>query len=184
MVSTQADDEHYKHRHTDHNKASPLKKDKKEVKEKGNLNVVNIKLNRGTESTIGDFTDHDKYIDIKKAIDMKKILDKNDKDETQDTSKNSDMALGLSSLDVLPPLSKNVLNTSQTTTSEDADESAYDVVEKRDHMLENLLVLLNSAAALGVGPTPAAFAKTEMSAKSRAFNTSPMPGSGKGILRG
>ena len=71
----------------------------------------------------------------------------------------------------------------QTTTSEDADESPYDIVEKRDNMLENLLILLNSAAALGVGPTPSAFSrKAEPSRRSKSV--SPMPGSGKGIRRG
>ena len=49
-------------------------------------------------------------------------------------------------------------------------------------MLENLLVLLNSAAAIGVGPTPKAFARPD--ARQRAKSVSPMPGSGKGIRRG
>lgn len=70
----------------------------------------------------------------------------------------------------------------RTTTSEDADESPYDVVEKRDNMLENLLVLLNSAAALGIGPTPKEFGK--VAAPQRSKSMSPMPGSGKGIRKG
>ena len=75
------------------------------------------------------------------------------------------------------------LYSQQTTTSEDADESPYDVVEKRDNMLENLLVLLNSAAALGVGPTPKEFGKVPAPPQ-RSKTMSPMPGSGKGIRKG
>ena len=58
-------------------------------------------------------------------------------------------------------------------------------MEKRDSMLENLLVLLNSAAALGVGPAPADFSRRpKPEAVRRARTISPMPGSGKGIRRG
>jgi hypothetical protein len=71
----------------------------------------------------------------------------------------------------------------QTHTDEDADQSVYDVIEKRDNMLENLLVLLNSAAAIGVGPSPSTFKRASASGN-RSKSASPMPGSGKGIQRG
>jgi len=49
-------------------------------------------------------------------------------------------------------------------------------------MLENLLVLLNSAAAIGVGPTPKEFVHPDE--KIRPKSSSQIPGSGKGIRRG
>ena len=49
-------------------------------------------------------------------------------------------------------------------------------------MLENLLVLLNSAAAIGVGPAPAEFAPDE--SDKRPKSPSKIPGSGQGIKRG
>ena len=90
-------------------------------------------------------------------------------------------------ISVLPP---------QTASSEDVEESPYDKVEKRDNMLESLLVLLNSAAAVGVGPTPGAFAQQledcdddddeeeEEERDRRPISSSKIPGSGKGIMRG
>lgn len=68
-----------------------------------------------------------------------------------------------------------------TTTTEDVEESPYDVVEKRDNMLENLLILLNSGAAVGVGPSPGEFANRH---DSRPKSSSKIPGSGKGIRKG
>ena len=50
-------------------------------------------------------------------------------------------------------------------------------------MLENLLVLLNSAAALGVGPTPEEFSG-EIAQTRHRKSASIMPGSGQGIRRG
>lgn len=47
-------------------------------------------------------------------------------------------------------------------------------------MLENLLILLNSAAAIGIGPQPEEFGKYEMRQKS----ASEMPGSKQGLKRG
>lgn len=47
-------------------------------------------------------------------------------------------------------------------------------------MLENLLILLNSAAAIGIGPQPEDFGRYEMPQKS----ASEMPGSRQGIKRG
>ncbi|OWF54650.1 cilia- and flagella-associated protein 157-like [Mizuhopecten yessoensis] len=54
-------------------------------------------------------------------------------------------------------------------------------IERRDNMLENLLVLLNSAAAVGVGPEPGALGKHQ---KVRQRSASEMPGSKQGIKRG
>lgn len=57
-------------------------------------------------------------------------------------------------------------------------------------MLENMLVLLNSAAAVGVGPTPGAFAGYEEDEEDdeyrdrRPISSSKMPGSGKGLKKG
>ena len=49
-------------------------------------------------------------------------------------------------------------------------ESEWEELEKRDSMLESLLILLNSAATLGFGPNPVAF-----SSEPRPF-TSEFPG--------
>ena len=58
-------------------------------------------------------------------------------------------------------------------------------MEKRDNMLENLLVLLNSAASLGLGPQAGDLGKTkEKEQMVRAHTDSKMPGFGKGIRRG
>lgn len=59
------------------------------------------------------------------------------------------------------------------------DEFEWTDVEKRDNMLENMLVLLNSAAAIGVAPNPSVFSSDYM-ARPR---TSEYPGSGKGIRK-
>lgn len=59
-------------------------------------------------------------------------------------------------------------------------ESGYNDIEKKDNMLENLLILLNSAAAIGIGPQPEEFGKYEMRQKS----ASEMPGSKQGLKRG
>ena len=72
----------------------------------------------------------------------------------------------------------------QTSTTEDVDESPHDVMEKRDNMLENMLVLLNSAAALGIGPAPGELRRERTERAMRAKSVSPMPGSGKGIRKG
>ena len=71
----------------------------------------------------------------------------------------------------------------QTATDEDLEESPYDIIEKRDNMLENLLILLNSAAAIGVGLNPTAFSRpAEEITRPRSCST--VPGSGKGIRKG
>lgn len=54
-------------------------------------------------------------------------------------------------------------------------------MEKRDNMLEHLLILLNSAASLGFGPNPTKFA-THFVARPRT-TSSDYPGSGKGIRK-
>lgn len=46
-------------------------------------------------------------------------------------------------------------------------------------MLENMLVLLNSAAAIGMGPNPEVFSSDFMSRP----RTSEFPGSGKGVRK-
>ena len=73
----------------------------------------------------------------------------------------------------------------QTNSAEDVEESQSDKIEKRNNMLENLLVLLNSAAALGVGPAPGDLrARASSPPPTRKSSISPFPGSGKGIRRG
>ena len=73
----------------------------------------------------------------------------------------------------------------KTNTGEDVDESVSDRIEKRNTMLENMLVLLNSAAALGVGPGPGEFRRSRSPGLARETSViSPFPGSGKGIRRG
>ena len=67
-------------------------------------------------------------------------------------------------------------------------ESEPDRIEKRNNMLENMLVLLNSAAALGIGPSPGDLARDRVAAAAYSDEprsiSSPFPGSGKGIRRG
>ena len=73
----------------------------------------------------------------------------------------------------------------QESTTEDVEETPYEQMEKRDNMLENLLVLLNSAASLGLGPLAGDLGKTkEQERIVRPRTDSKMPGSGKGIRRG
>lgn len=68
------------------------------------------------------------------------------------------------------------LNLKKTTAEAKNDEktdSSWDELEKRDNMLEGLLILLNSAASLGFGPNPAVFSSSFT--QQRAF-TSEFPG--------
>ncbi len=65
-------------------------------------------------------------------------------------------------------------------------ETNIERMEKRDNMLENLLILLNSAASIGLGPSLG-----DMGPQQQAWGSphkrspaSKMPGSGKGIRRG
>ena len=62
--------------------------------------------------------------------------------------------------------------------TESADNEWNDI-EKRDNMLENMLILLNSAAALGFGPKPEDFSSKGY----QRPRTSEYPGSGKGIRK-
>lgn len=65
---------------------------------------------------------------------------------------------------------------------EDVDEDKrINTLRKRDHMLESLLVLLNSAAALGVGPKPKDLGKQW---EEPTFVMGNVPGVRKGILKG
>ena len=68
-------------------------------------------------------------------------------------------------------MAKNGINT-------EANEE-WNGMEKRDNMLEHLLILLNSAASLGFGPNPEAFSSDY---KERP-RTSKFPASGKGIRK-
>jgi hypothetical protein len=58
-------------------------------------------------------------------------------------------------------------------------DGEWNDIEKRDNMLENMLILLNSAASLGFGPNPEIFSGDY---KQRP-RTSEFPGSGKGIRK-
>ncbi len=71
----------------------------------------------------------------------------------------------------------------QESTAEDVDETVYERMEKRDNMLENLLVLLNSAASLGLGPKAGELGKQPDEEPKIQFS-SKTPGSGKGIRPG
>ncbi|KAJ8300128.1 hypothetical protein KUTeg_021647 [Tegillarca granosa] len=62
---------------------------------------------------------------------------------------------------------------------EDGDD--LNEIERRDFMLENLLILLNSAAVTGVGPHPAELGKQF---RVRQRSAGEMPGSKKGIQKG
>jgi len=74
------------------------------------------------------------------------------------------------------------LKTALRKTGEDEEESRSDLneMERRDNMLEYLLVILNSAAAIGVGPQPGELGKQF---KVRQKSAGEMPGK-KGIKKG
>ena len=59
------------------------------------------------------------------------------------------------------------------------ENQEWNDMEKRDNMLEHLLILLNSAASLGFGPNPEVFS-SEYQERPR---TSKFPASGKGIRK-
>ncbi|XP_076436256.1 cilia- and flagella-associated protein 157-like [Babylonia areolata] len=61
------------------------------------------------------------------------------------------------------------------------DGEGLNDIERRDHMLEQLLVLLNSAAAVGLGPDPGDLGKQFEETPQRITR---LPGSGKGIRKG
>jgi hypothetical protein len=60
----------------------------------------------------------------------------------------------------------------------EADDEWNDL-DKRDNMLENMLILLNSAASLGFGPSPQVFS----SSYEQKPRMAEYPGSGKGIRK-
>ena len=64
---------------------------------------------------------------------------------------------------------------------EDEDEEEMSDIERHDLMLEHLLILLNSAAAIGVGPSPAELGRQYEHRTVRS--PSKIPGSGKGLRR-
>lgn len=82
----------------------------------------------------------------------------------------------------IPEIKKNVIfmHIYFKKSDDTESESGYNDIEKKDNMLENLLILLNSAAAIGIGPQPEEFGKYEMRQKS----ASEMPGSKQGLKRG
>lgn len=55
-------------------------------------------------------------------------------------------------------------------------------IERRDNMLENILLVLNSGAAIGVGPQMREFGKGDKVVRKRS--ASRIPGSEGGIKRG
>ncbi|XP_074654771.1 cilia- and flagella-associated protein 157-like [Tubulanus polymorphus] len=78
---------------------------------------------------------------------------------------------------ILSDLSAALKNSLQTTPVEDQIE--HEEAEKRDNLLENMLIILNSAAALGIGPTPGEFHEIR-----QRRSASSVPGSGKGLRKG
>lgn len=79
---------------------------------------------------------------------------------------------------IIIALSKNAVTQKRFEKKLD-EEFEWNEVEKRDNMLEHMLVLLNSAAAVGVGPNPEVF-KSDFMSRPR---TSEYPGSGKGVRK-
>jgi hypothetical protein len=79
---------------------------------------------------------------------------------------------------IIIALSKNAITQKRFEKKLD-DGFEWSQVEKRDNMLENMLVLLNSAAAIGMAPNPAVFSSDYMNRP----RTSEYPGSGKGIRK-
>lgn len=63
-------------------------------------------------------------------------------------------------------------------------EMDLDKVTERDNMLENLLVILNSAAAIGVGPSPSSFLADEEALYRTKSVNSTIPGSRRSLRTG
>lgn len=74
-------------------------------------------------------------------------------------------------------LSKSAVNQKHKTIDDNGHE--WSNIEKRDNLLENMLILLNSAAAVGLGPNPEVFGANY----TQRPRTSEYPGSGKGIRK-
>uniref|UniRef100_A0A2C9KQH8 Cilia- and flagella-associated protein 157 n=1 Tax=Biomphalaria glabrata TaxID=6526 RepID=A0A2C9KQH8_BIOGL len=81
------------------------------------------------------------------------------------------------------------VNSTQTDMVDDVDESeetntsdniGTDVVYGREHMLEKLLVLMDSAANLGIGPNPDELGKRQLSSVGTLSNS---PSTKKGIIK-
>ncbi|KAL5021759.1 hypothetical protein ScPMuIL_000914 [Solemya velum] len=66
-------------------------------------------------------------------------------------------------------------------SSPEEEEDELNEIERRDNMLENLLVILNSAASLGIGPSPGELGK-QFHVRQRS--ASEIPGKGRGIKKG
>ena len=75
-------------------------------------------------------------------------------------------------------LSKNAVSQKQQKIV-DENGLEWSNVEKRDNLLENMLILLNSAATVGVGPNPEVFSSNY----TQRPRTSEYPGSGKGLRK-
>lgn len=75
-------------------------------------------------------------------------------------------------------IAKNGLNTEEF-------DLEWNDMEKRDNMLEHLLILLNSAASLGFGPNPEVFSSEykDKERQEKRPRTSKFPASGKGIRK-
>ena len=74
-------------------------------------------------------------------------------------------------------LSKNAAHQKHKISDDNGLE--WTNIEKRDNLLENMLVLLNSAAVIGMGPNPEVFGSNY----TQRPRTSEYPGSGKGIRK-
>lgn len=77
-----------------------------------------------------------------------------------------------------------LLQGSECSKEEKGGHISMDELEERDNMLENLLVILNSAAAVGVGPSPLEFIKQDELIYRTKSRENTFPGSGKGFQKG
>lgn len=76
-------------------------------------------------------------------------------DGLEKTQKSLDEALAAKQkVETILAQAAQALRMTLTKTSVEDDEDGFSEKERRDHMLEQLLVLLNSAAAIGLGPQP------------------------------
>lgn len=77
-----------------------------------------------------------------------------------------------------------ILMGSETGKANEKGHITMDELEERDGMLENLLVILNTAAAVGVGPSPMEFIKEDEPIYRTKSRENTFPGSGKGLQKG
>ena len=81
------------------------------------------------------------------------------------------------SLTAVPVLQKVSPEDGQEEEGEEGDE--LNAVEQRDHMLEQLLMVLNTAAAVGVGPDPGDLGKQYEETRQHITR---LDGRGKGLI--